>query len=181
MELQLQGYIDCNWKGSEEMQLETLNLSDEQLAGVQQILQSEGDKIRTKYSNELRTVKEELNQYKPAQKSDSEIQFENRMKELKAREQKLLAKERQTELSSKLTELGLPTELGQYLNLGEDVDAGLEAVSVAINGYLLNNGNKPSNHSKQQSVTKSDFKKMSYGEKAQLFQDNPELYKALAR
>ena len=43
------------------MELETLNLSEEQLAGVQQILQSEGDKIRTKYSNELRTVKEELN------------------------------------------------------------------------------------------------------------------------
>ena len=67
------------------MELETLNLSEEQLAGVQQILQSEGDKIRTKYSNELRTVKEELNQYKPAQKSDSEIQFENRMRELEAR------------------------------------------------------------------------------------------------
>lgn len=163
------------------MELETLNLSDEQLAGVQQILQSEGDKIRTKYSNELRTVKEELNQYKPAQKSDAEIQFENRMKELEAREQKLLAKERQAELSTKLNELGLPTELGQYLNLGEDVDAGLEAVSVAINGYLLNNGSKPTNHSKQQSISKSDFKKMSYGEKAQLFQDNPELYKALAR
>ena len=156
------------------MELETLNLSDEQLAGVQQILQSEGDKIRTKYSNKLRTVKEELNQYKPAQKSDAEIQFENRMKELEAREQKLLAKERQAEL-------GLPTELGQYLNLGEDVDAGLEAVSVAINGYLLNNGSKPTNHSKQQSISKSDFKKMSYGEKAQLFQDNPELYKALSR
>ena len=73
MELQLQGYIDCNWKGSEEMQLENLNLSDEQLVGVQQILQSEGDRIRTKYSNELRTVKEELKQYKPTQKSDSEI------------------------------------------------------------------------------------------------------------
>lgn len=163
------------------MELENLNLSEEQLAGVQQILQSEGDKIRTKYSNELRTVKEELNQYKPAQKSDSEIQFENRMKELEAREEKLLAKERQAELSTKLNELGLPTELGQYLNLGEDVDAGLEAVSVAINGYLLNNANKPTNHSKQQSISKSDFKKMSYGEKAQLFQDNPELYKALAR
>ena len=156
------------------MELETLNLSEEQLAGVQQILQSEGDKIRTKYSKEL-------NQYKPAQKSDAEIQYENRIKELEAREQKLLAKERQAELSTKLTELGLPTELGQYLNLGEDVDAGLEAVSVAINGYLLNNGNKPSNHSKQQAVTRADFKKMSYGEKAQLFQDNPELYKALAR
>ena len=181
MELQLQGYIDCNWKGSEEMQLENLNLSDEQLAGVQQILQSEGDKIRTKYSNELRTVKEELKQYKPAQKSDAEIQFENRIKELEAREEKLLAKERQAELSTKLNDLGLPTELGQYLNLGEDVDAGLEAVSVAINGYLLNNGNKPTNHGKQQAVTKSDFKKMSYGEKAQLFQDNPDLYKALAR
>ena len=77
------------------MELETLNLSDEQLAGVQQILQSEGDRIRTKYSNELRTVKEELKQYKPAKKSDSEIQFENRMKELEVREQKLLAKERQ--------------------------------------------------------------------------------------
>lgn len=62
------------------MELETLNLSDEQLAGVQQILQSEGDKIRTKYSNELRTVKEELKQYKPAKKSDSQKFIENRMK-----------------------------------------------------------------------------------------------------
>lgn len=163
------------------MELENLNLSDEQLAGVKQLLQSEGDKIRTKYSNELRTVKEELKNYKPAEKSDTEIEFENRMKELEAREQKLLAKERETELSVKLNELGLPKELGQYLNLGEDVDAGLQAVSVAINGYLLNNGNKPTNHSKQQSITKADFKKMSYGEKAQLFQENPELYNALAR
>lgn len=159
------------------MEIEQLNLSDEQLAGVKQLLQSEGDKIRTKYSNELREVKQQLNKYKPAEKSETEIKFENRMKDLEEREQALLAKERQAELSSKLNELGLPKELGQYLN----VNADLEAVSVAINGYLLNNGSKPTSHSKQQAVSKDDFRKMSYGEKAQLFQDNPELYKALAR
>lgn len=159
---------------------EIKGLSEEQVADVQRLLQSHEDRIRTDYSQKLKDANAELMKYKPVEKSDAEKNLEERIANLEAKEKDIAAKEKAMTIANKLKEKGLPTELAQYLSVGDDVDAVVEKVGVAMGGYFLNNGNKPTDHRTNKGVTKSDFAKMSYSERAKLFQENPELYKALA-
>ena len=65
----------------QQMNFEELGLTQEQIEVVNKALQSEGDKVRTKYSKELSELKGQLEQYKPADKSDAEKQLEQRQKD----------------------------------------------------------------------------------------------------
>ena len=159
------------------IELSELCLTEEQLTQVQKYVQSREDRIRTDYSNKLKDANNELAKYKP----ETEIQLEERIKALELKEQEVANRERAMKISSKLTEKGLPVELAKYLNLGENIDESIEEVGNAVNSYFLNAGNKPTNHTKQQSITKEQFRKMSYMERSQLLDTNPELFKALSR
>lgn len=161
------------------MDINELGLTEEQLAAVQKYAQSEADKVRTNYSKQLKDVNDELAKYKPKEKTEEEKSIEARLKALEDREAELNKKERQAQIKDKLEELGLPTGLATYLNFKDDDD--IEKVGGELAGYFLENGNKPKNHPKSQPVTKEQFKKMSYIQRAQLYQENPELYKALSK
>ena len=161
------------------MELNELNLTEEQLANVQKLIQSAEDKVRTKYSTELKTVKEELSQWKPKEKTQEEKDLETRIKNLELKEAELSAKEAKVRIKSKLEEKGLPTGLADYLRLETDED--IEKVGGELANYFLNNGVKPTNHAKSKPVTKEQFRNMSYAQRVQLYSDNPELYKALAK
>ena len=164
------------------MELSELNLSEEQLANIQKYVQSETDKVRTKYSTELKTANDELAKYKPTEKSESEIALEQRIASLEAKEKEIANKERAMTIADKLSAKGLPKELANYLNInGDDLDKMIDEVGATVNNYFLNSGNKPSNHTTNKGLTKNDFRKMSYGERAKLFQERPELYKALSK
>ena len=161
------------------MNIEKLNLSDETKALVQKLLQSETDKIRTEYSQKLKTVNEELNQYKPKEKSETEKALEERIAKLEAREKEINAKEQSMTLASKLKEKNLPTDLAKYLNVGDDMDKTIDEVGTLFGNYFLDGTNRPTNHSTNKGITKSDFKKMSYSERAKLYSENPTLYETL--
>ena len=161
------------------MDINELGLTEEQLAAVQKYAQSEADKVRTNYSKQLKDTQDELNKYKPKEKTDEEKSIEARLKALEDREAELNKKERQVQVKGKLEELGLPTGLADYLNFKDDED--IEKVGGELAKYFLENGNKPTNHAKSQPVTKEQFKKMSYVQRAQLYSENPELYKALSK
>ena len=164
------------------MELNIEGLTQEQIEAVQKIIQSETDKVRTKYSSELKTVNDELAQYKPRQKSESELALEQRIANLEAKEKELANKERAMTIADKLKAKGLPSELAQYLNIGEDIDGSIDKVGDALGNYFLGQVSNPSgNHSTNKGITKADFAKMSYSERAKLFQENNELYKALSK
>ena len=164
------------------MELNIEGLTQEQIEAVQKIIQSETDKVRTKYSSELKTVNDELAQYKPKQKSESELALEQRIANLEAKEKELANKERAMTIADKLKAKGLPSELAQYLNIGEDIDGSIDKVGDALSNYFLGQVSNPSgNHSTNKGITKADFAKMSYSERAKLFQENNELYKALSK
>lgn len=164
------------------MELSELGLNEEQLAQVQKYAQSREDRVRTDYSTKLKDANNELAKYKPVEKSELEIQMEERIKALELKEQEINKKERAMTVANKLKEKSLPSELAKYLNLGEDIDKSIEEVGSVVNTYFLNSGNKPSgNHAKQQGTTREQFKQMSYMERVQLMETNPELYKALSR
>lgn len=162
------------------MELSELGLSEEQLTHVSTLLQSEGDKVRTKYSKELSELKVQLQTLKPADKSDVEIALEERQQALELKEKEIAMKEKSYTVKEKLSAKGLPSELAKYINVGEDVDSTIEELGGTLNNYFLQTGYKPTNHSKSEGVSKEQFKKMSYGERNQLFETNPELYKMLS-
>lgn len=164
------------------MELNIEGLTEEQIEAVTKLVQSETDKVRTKYSSELKTVNDELAQYKPKQKSESELALEQRIANLEAKEKELANKERAMTIANKLKAKGLPSELAQYLNVSEDIDGSIDKVGDALGNYFLGQVSNPSgNHSTNKRITKADFAKMSYAERAKLFQENNELYKALSK
>ena len=161
------------------MNIEELNLSDETKAQVEKLIQSETDRVRTEYSQKLKTVNEELSQYKPKEKSDAEKALEDRISALEAKEKELANKEKAMTIANKLKEKELPEGLAQYLSVGDDVDKAIDEVGALFGNYFLNGSNKPSNHNTNKGITKKDFQKMSYMERTKLFQENPTLYEAL--
>lgn len=162
------------------MTLEELGLSKDQLEVIDKAIQSEGDKVRTKYSKEMSELKIQLETLKPTEKSEVEIALEKRQKDLELKEQEIANKEKAYSLKEKLASNGLPSELAKYLTVGDDVDSTIEELGGTLNNYFLNSGYKPNNHSKSEGITKDQFSKMSYGERSKLFDTNPELFKKLA-
>ena len=161
------------------MNIEELNLSDETKAQVEKLIQSETDRVRTEYSQKLKTVNEELNQYKPKEKSDAEKALEDRISALEAKEKELANKEKAMTIANKLKEKELPEGLAQYLSVGDDVDKAIDEVGALFGNYFLSGSNKPGNHNTNKGITKKDFQKMGYMERTKLFQENPTLYEAL--
>lgn len=163
------------------MELNEMNLTEEQLANVQKYVQSETDKVRTKYSAELKTANEELAKYKPVEKSETEKALEARLKALEDKEAELNAKERSQLIASKFKEKGLPEELASLVSIGENIDEDIEKVGTALGNYFLNTSYKPESHANNKGITREQFKRMSYMERAKLYQENPELYKMLSK
>lgn len=164
------------------MDIKEINgLTEEQIELVQKLVQSETDKVRTDYSTKLKGVNEELAKYKPKEKSETEKALEERVKAIEDREKEIANKERSMLIAEKLKSKGLPAELGTYLNIGENLDEDIEKVGNTLGSYFLGSGNKPSTHHTNKGVTKAQFQQMSYSERAKLFQENNELYKALSR
>ena len=143
------------------MDIKELNLTDEQMALVSKYVQSETDKVRTDYSAKLKTVNDEIARLKPVEKSDAEKALEERISALESKEKEL------------------PEGLAQFLNVGEDMDKTIEEVGALFGNYFLNGSNKPSNHQTSKGITREDFKKMGYAERAKLYAENPSLYQAL--
>ena len=166
------------------MDLTTLNLSPEQtleLEGhITGITQSETDKVRTEYTKKSKLIEDELVKYKPVDKSESEIALDTRLKALEDKEKEVLGKEKMLDINSKLTEQGLPSQFSKYLLNSEDVETEITSLKEMFNNSTLNGGFKPTDH-KANSITKEQFKGMSYSERATLSTKNPELYKQLAK
>ena len=163
------------------MELKDLNLSDEQMALVSKYVQSETDKVRTDYSKKLKDANDEITRLKPVEKSESEKALEERIATLEAKEREIANREKAMTIANKLKEKEIPVELAKYLNVGEDMDKTIEELGSVFGNYFLNGTNKPGNHQTNKGITKKDFAKMSYSERAKLFQENPTLYNALSK
>lgn len=163
------------------MELNEMNLTEEQLANVQKLLQSHEDRIRTDYSKKLKDAETELAKYKPKEQTDAEKALESRIAALEAKEQELANKEKAMTIASKLKEHELPEDLAKFLNVTDDMDSTIDEVAKMFGGYFLDKTNKPTNHNTNKGISKAEFKKMSYTERAKIFQDNPQLYEALSR
>lgn len=160
------------------MKLEDLTgFNDEQLEMVKKVIQSETDRVRTEYSKQIK----DLEQYKPKEKSQAEIDLENRLKALEDREKEIANKERQSQLQAKLQEKGLDSQLYKFLNVGDDADTFINEFAEIMNKTVLDGSYKPNVHkSTKDIITKEQFAGMGYMERSKLQETNPTLYAKLS-
>ncbi|PJI07665.1 MULTISPECIES: hypothetical protein [Clostridium] len=145
-------------------------------------VQSETDKVRTEYSKKLKTTEDELNKYKPKEKSQAEIELENRLKVLEDKEKEVSKKERLLNISDELEKQGLPKQLNKYLLEVKDTATEINSLKEIFNNAKLDNSFKPQSHaSTKDSITKEQFLKMGYTDRLNLFKSNKDLYDRLSK
>ena len=142
---------------------EKYTLSDECIGELEKVLQSETDKVRTKYSAQLK----ELEQYKPKEKTEEQLEFERTKNELA-----------EMKFKESIRNAGLDSEMAKYLKPDTDLEAFgklLKGVEQTKQDYT------PKNHSGDAGLTKDQFENMSYDQKAKLYSEKPTLYAQLKR
>ncbi|EOU1144045.1 DUF4355 domain-containing protein [Clostridium perfringens] len=158
--------------------LEELNLSEEQMEMVSKYLQSEQDKIRGKYSKQIKELESKL----PKEKTEEELAFEKRVAELETREKELAKKERLTTAKGILSSKGLDSQLTDYLKFEgvEDLETYVDNIAKVVGKQAKSY--VPKGHEKADgNITKEQFSKMSYTERCNLYDTNPKLYEILSK
>ena len=153
---------------------ETMTISK---ADYEKAIQSETDKVRTKYSKQVKEleakIKElEAKEEKVPEKSEKEI-------ELEAREKALLARENAIAMNQKLSSKGIKVELADYLKDGVDVDQLSSVIDSMVSERMTAQGYVPSSHKTGKGMTKEDFYKMDMDAQEKFFRENPESFHAL--
>ena len=170
---ELQGFIE-----SEKAKATEGLITDEQL---QKSIQSETDKVRTEYSKKVKVLEEELQGLKPMQKTEQEIELENKLKEMQDKERELQQKERYFKTVEVLEQHNIPPTLAKFINIDIDNAEEIENFKNTFNQTLMSSGYKPSGHKSNEGITKEDFAGMSYSERLELFKTNPDLFNKLSK
>ncbi|MCR1933884.1 DUF4355 domain-containing protein [Clostridium tepidum] len=180
--------VNTEQENSQEVGTDTQEVKTFTEEDLQKKIQSAEDRVRTEYSKKIKDMEEELEKLRPKEKSQSEIELENRIKALENKEKEVQAKELQLKVSKTLSDNGLPSQLSKYLNTTgvEDVESYLGEVknilTEHINNNALNNSFKPQSHnSNKEKISKEDFNKMTLLERQKLYETNQELYNKLSK
>lgn len=150
------------------LELYTEGMTQEQFTEIiTKVSQASSDKVRTEYSAKLKEVESKL----PKEKSESELQLEQKLSDIAKMEKQLKAKE--FCLSN-----GLDSKLADYFNLDNE---DLSPLVDYFNQSKKDNSYKPTSHKENQVITKEQFKNMSYSERSKLAETNIELYNSLSK
>lgn len=142
-------------------------------------IQSAEDKVRGKMSKEIRDLQAKIKELSPVEKTQAEIDVENRLAALEASEKAVADRERKITVQEKLSANGLNNTLADYIKDDADVDKLSALVDGIVKSRMKANGYIPSDHSSDDKVTPEEFKKWSYSKKEKFAQEHPESYKRL--
>lgn len=155
---------------------ETVTYTEEE---VSKKIQSETDKIRTKYSKEIKELKEKIEELSPT-KTEAELEIERRLAELEKSQAEVNSQKQFLEMQNTLKAKGIDENIAAFLK--DDVN--LEEFSAMFNNILSekvkSKGYVPANHPTGDNITAEQFKSMSYDERADLYTKNPTLYQKLS-
>lgn len=144
-------------------QLLALGINEEQIEGVLGL---------------IKPIQEELEGLKPKQKTQAEIELEERIKALEDRERAIAEQEKATAFRNSVKEKGIAEELIPFLNAEVD----LEQLSGVMKELQLASSFVPNSPSTEPTggITKEQFQKMGYSERVQLMETNKALYDKLS-
>lgn len=175
--------------------VETENQEPEQKTYTQEevmaLLQSETDK---RVSQALKTQQKKYEKQLSLSKLDGDerakAEKDNRIAELEEQLAAFQIERNKSELKSVLSSRGLSAEFADLVLITDDIEASQAnidkldklfkaAVKAEVEKRLAANGGAPRTSSTTGEITKEAFKNMSLSQQAQVYQDNPELYKRL--
>lgn len=146
---------------------------------VDKKVQSECDKLRTTYSKQIKDLQEQIKKLSPVEKTQAEIEIEERLAKLEASENEIKIQKNRLELQEKLSVNGLDKTLADYLKDDVDVDKVSALVEDIVKTKMKASGYVPSDHSSDDKVTPEEFKKWSYSKKEKFAQEHPDSFKRL--
>nr|UVM92960.1 MAG: protein of unknown function DUF4355 [Bacteriophage sp.] len=149
-------------------------------ADFDKAIQSAEDKLRGKYSKEIKELKDKIQELTPVQKSQAEIDLENRIAALEESERNIAAQKRRLDVQENLSNKGVDKALVDYLKDDADVDALVNIIDGIVKSRMKSNGYVPTEHSSDEKVTPEEFNKMTYSQKLELSERSPELFKRLS-
>ena len=155
---------------------ETVTMSK---ADYDKAIQSAEDKIRGHYSKEIKDLKDKIKELTPVEKSQAEIDLENRIAALEESERNVAAQKKRLEFQENLTNKGLDKALVDFLKEDTDVDALVSVVDGIVKSRMKSTGYVPTEHSSDDKVTIEEFQKMPYSKKVELSEKNPTLFNRL--
>lgn len=137
------------------------------------------DKVKAELSKQIHDLEAKVKELSPVEKTQAEIDVENRLAALEASEKALAERERKIAVQEKLSANGIDKEMSDYLKDGADVDKLSSLIDKVISSRMKANGYKPVDHSSGDKVTPEEFKKWTYSQKAEFAQKHPEAYARL--
>lgn len=139
------------------------------------------DKIRGHYSKEINDLKDKIKELTPVEKSQAEIDLENRIAALEESERIVAAQKKRLEFQENLTNKGLDKSLVDFLKEDTDVDALVSVVDGIVKSRMKSTGYVPTSHDSDDLVSQEEFNKMSYDKRVELYKKNPTLYERLTK
>lgn len=143
-------------------------------------IQSAEDKVRGKMSKTIKELEKKVSELSPVEKTPEQIDLENRLAALEAKEKAVADRERKALVQEQLINGGLDKGLADYLKDDVDVDALSSLVNEIVKSRLKSNGYVPQDHSSDDKVTPEDFKKMTYTQRVALQTNKPDLFRRLS-
>lgn len=177
-----------NEGGAGSQQEETKTYTQEEVLAL---LQSETDK---RVSQALKTQQKKYEKQLSLAQLDGDerakAEKDNRIAELEELVAQMNIEKNKSELKSVLSSRGLSAEFADLINITDDIKESQEkidaldklfkaAVKAEVEKRLAANGGAPRSSSTSGEITKETFTKMSLSQQAQVYKENPELYKRL--
>lgn len=151
----------------QEQEPEMLTISKDEF---NKAIQSESDKVRTKYVQQVKALEDKLAELTPTELTPEQARIAELEAELSANKQQ-----------AALTNKGVSADLLPFLKDGVNPDELVSVLDQLVNSRLAANGYVPQGHSANEGVTAEQFKAMSYQSKAELYAKNPTAYKMLSQ
>lgn len=127
-------------------------------------IQSAEDKLRTTYSSKIKDLESKL----PKEETDEEKDYKQRVAALEAREKKIA-------LQESLANKKLDSSFAEYLKDDVDIEKFGTIIDDLVNNRLAQTGFKPNGHTANVGISKDQWAKMSYSQKQEFYNSNPEL------
>lgn len=177
-----------NEGGAGSQQEETKTYTQEEVLAL---IQSETDK---RVSQALKTQQKKYEKQLSLAQLDGDerakAEKDNRIAELEEIVAQMNIEKNKSELKSVLSSRGLSAEFADLINITDDIKESQEkidaldklfkaAVKAEVEKRLAANGGAPRSSSTTGEITKEVFTKMSLSQQAQVYKENPELYKRL--
>lgn len=144
-------------------------------------IQAAEDRVRTKYSKTIKELEKKIAELSPIEKTEAELAIEQRLAELERKEQEADAMAKALSMKTALQAKSIDPDIAGYLKDDADIDAFSVAIEKVVSARMAAGGYKPTGHQTNQPVTKAEYDKMSYDEKAELYRRDPEMWKRLKR